>query len=174
MRILKKINEIVCENTIQNLCTLTGEERYKIEEGLRACITSILYSLSNKSTAEIESIIKFSTQEEAFPLGANNYSAILKTFFGNDLENLLFNIAEKTHCQIESIHLVANTSILVVLKTLESCVTCYEVFFVKNVLTENQAEIKKHIPPFINVSTLEQQVLYNQITPPNASNGFMP
>jgi len=163
MALIEKINELINEITIEKLSSISGENKTKIEESLKACITSTLYSLLNKDSEDLSSVISIAKNVLEFPNNGQNYSILLKTIFGNQLEFILNEISNKTNTKIETVHLVSNSGVICIFRAIESLVPNFEMFFIKNFLAENQVRIKSNLPGYIDKKELEKKPNFDKI-----------
>lgn len=166
MDLLDKINELVNDITIEKLSSISGENKLKVEESLKACITTIFYSLLYKNSEDLDKILQVSDEIMKLPINGQNFSILLKTIYGDQLEKILFNIAESNDTKIETIHLVANTAVVSVIKTIEILATNFEVYFVKNLLSNNKEKITAFLPEYIDKEELEKSATFNLIVSP--------
>ena len=166
MEILEKVNEFVNEITIEKLSSIASENKLKVEESFKACVTAILYTLNHKTSAELDTIINVSSNAIEYPENGQNYSAILKAIYGDKLELILLDIAEKTNCKIETIHLVANAAGFTVSRALADLTSSFEVFFVKNLLIENHEYTVQQMPDYLNKKDLEEKAIFEQVLSP--------
>lgn len=146
MSLLNKINELINPETINRLSSITGESSISVEKGLKGAIPTILLALTNKNDSELSSIT--STVQSAFNNSSTNqnHSSILKSIFGDRLENILFSIADFAGLKQSSMHLIANTSVTSVFESLKSLVPSLDIQSLKSVLKDNQSQILGLLP----------------------------
>lgn len=169
MDLIEKINELINEITIEKLSSISGENKIKVEESIKTCVTTILYTLLNKNSEQLDTIVNVAKEVLEFPTNGQNYSILLKTIYGDHLEKILFDISKNTNTNVETIHLVANSAVVSVFKAIESLVDNYEVYFITNLLKTSQEKINLYLPAYVNKIDLESPVTYKQITSPLAA-----
>lgn len=172
MDLIKKINELINENTIEKLSSISGENKIKIEESLKSCIATTLYVLVHKNSEELDTVIQISKSVIEVPVNGQNYSILLKNIFGDNLEGVLYEISKNNNSNTEAVHLVANAGVVCIFKAFESLITSQEVFFIKNLLSDNQDKIKDLLPGYMNKTILEKKVSHSHITSPLTQSEF--
>ena len=146
MSLLNKINELINPETINRLSSITGESSINVEKGLKGAIPTILLALSNKNESDLSSITSTALNTLSNSSQTQNHSSILKSIFGDRLENILFSIADFAGLKQSSMHLIANTSVTSVFESLKSLVPNFDVSSIKNILKENQTQILGLLP----------------------------
>ena len=164
MSLLNKINELINPETINRLSSITGESSHSVEKGLKGAIPTILLALTNKNDSELSSIA--STAQAAFsnPAQTQNHSSILKSIFGDRLENILFSIADFAGLKQSSMHLIANTSVTSVFESLKSMVPSLDTQSIKSILKDNQGQILGLLPAGL-ATDLGSKATFDSIKP---------
>lgn len=160
MNFIEKINKLISAETINKLSSVTGESIVATEKGIKTAISMILASLTYKSNEELDLITKQAKTTFNDAEQDQNFAVILKSIFGDQLEEILFNAATYAKIKQKSMHLIANNAVVCAFEVMKE-LTGFGLEAVESLMIKNKAEILNLVPTDFNQDLTKKATFLN-------------